>query len=129
MAAGSVGGGLFDLMQQRLQWIGARQTVLARNLANADTPSYRPQDLVPFADHLTSPGVTLAVTNPNHIGPEPGSAALTTPGGAEHAPDGNAVSIEDQLMKVADTDNAQQLTSQLYTKYIAMYRVAIGKGS
>ena len=45
----------------------------------------------------------------------------------ERAPDGNAVSIEEQLTKVADTDGAHALVTNLYRKYLGLYRIALGK--
>ncbi len=43
-------------------------------------------------------------------------------------PDGNAVSMEDQLAKVADTAGTQELVTNLYRKYHAMFRTALGRG-
>jgi flagellar basal-body rod protein FlgB len=43
---------LFQLMQDRLNWTQRRQTVLAQNIANADTPRYQPRDLPAFHAQL-----------------------------------------------------------------------------
>ncbi len=40
-------GLLFDLLSTRQRWLAQREAVLTRNVANADTPSFRPQDLKP----------------------------------------------------------------------------------
>ena len=37
------------------------------------------------------------------------------------------MSIEEQLTKVADTDGAQALVTNLYKKYMGLYRIALGK--
>jgi flagellar basal-body rod protein FlgB len=39
---------LFAMLRQRLGYLGERQRVIAQNVANADTPGYRPVDLKPF---------------------------------------------------------------------------------
>lgn len=45
----------------------------------------------------------------------------------ERAPDGNSVSMEDQLTKVADTAGTQELVANLYRKYHGMFRTALGR--
>ena len=51
--------GLFDLAERRLAWADRRQELLAQNIANANTPGYRPHDLQPFAATLTSAARSL----------------------------------------------------------------------
>ena len=122
--------GLFQLANRRLAWAGERQAVLAQNVANANTPGYQPRDVVPFAQSLASAGAGLAVTEPGHMQPSPagtgGSMHQARP--RERAPDGNAVSLEDQLMKVADTASTQELVTGLYRKYAGMFRTVLGRG-
>ena len=45
---------LFQRMSERMGWLGARQEVLAQNIANADTPDFVPHDMkaLKFVDHL-----------------------------------------------------------------------------
>ena len=125
----AIGGtDLFTLMQQKLDWVGQRQGMLAQNIANRDTPGYTPVDAPDFMQSLTRPSVTLAQTEPAHFAATADPlhlAAATRP--EERAPDGNGVSLEQQLAKVADTDTAQQVTTQLYTAYIGMFHTALGK--
>jgi flagellar basal-body rod protein FlgB len=120
--------GLFDLAERRLAWIDRRQGLLAQNIANANTPGYAAKDLQPFAQTLQQALPDLAQTSPMHL------AGTISPGRtdprqrpAERAPDGNAVSMEDQLTKVADTDGAQALVTNLYHKYLGFFRIALGK--
>lgn len=117
---------LFALADRRTAWLAARQAVLAQNIANADTPHYRARDLAAFgggfAGHLA-----LTATAPGHLAGAPASLAkpLATPG--RRAPDGNSVAIDEQLVKVADTDAAHELTLSLTRTYMSMFRTAIGK--
>ena len=39
---------LFSMLRTRMQWHQERQRLLAENVANADTPNYRPRDLAPL---------------------------------------------------------------------------------
>jgi flagellar basal-body rod protein FlgB len=119
---------LFGLMARRLEWTGARQGILAQNIANNDTPGYAAQDIQPFADMLKGTGVVLAQTAPGHLAPRGAVAGVIKPRPEEKAPDGNAVSMESELIKIADTGQAQQVTLNLYSKYLGMFRAALGKG-
>ncbi len=119
---------LFDLAERRLGWLDRRQGVLAQNIANANTPGYVAKDLQPFAKSLAQAIPELATTNPLHLAAAGAAAGPSNrPRPAERAPDGNAVSMDEQLTKVADTDSAQALVTTLYHKYLGLYRTAIGK--
>ncbi len=122
------GTGLFDLAEQRLRWIDRRQGVLAQNIANASTPGYVAKDLQPFAQTLARTTQDLARTSPRHLagaGSVVGTDARLQP--SERAPDGNAVSLDEQLTKIADTDGAQALAVNLYHTYLGLFRTVIGK--
>ena len=120
--------GLFRLAERRLAWAGQRQEVLAQNVANASTPGYQPRDVAPFAQVLATAAPALAATDPGHIQPGgAGAAPVRQARPRERAPDGNAVSLEDQLMKVADTSSTQELVANLYRKYHGMFRTVLGR--
>lgn len=119
---------VFELAKERLSWTDRREQVLAQNVANANTPGYQPRDLKPFSSFLEHTIVPLAVTNPLHL------AGLSDPievqsreSASERAPDGNAVSLDEQLMKLADTTNMHELAGNLYSKYLGMFRLALGR--
>jgi flagellar basal-body rod protein FlgB len=124
--------GLFDLAEQRLAWADRRQGLLAQNIANANTPGYRPHDLRSFASTLTSAGgVAPARTQANHMSGLAGASqqdeAESRP--AAHAPDGNAVTLDDQLIKVADTATTHALVTTIYKKYLGLFSMALGRSS
>jgi flagellar basal-body rod protein FlgB len=120
---------LFDLADQRLAWVANRQTLLAQNIANADTPKWRSRDLQPFDATLETLSVTPSMTDPRHLAGTVSAAALSTSGGlaGERAPDGNAVSLDRELVKVGETDMAHALVTDLYKKYLGMFRTALGR--
>ncbi len=118
-------------MKQRLEWLGRRQVVLAENIANADTPSYRPQDLAPqrFRDVLDHPArLALTATDANHLGQPIADRTQpkveTSRNVYEVAPAGNAVVLEEQMAKVHETAIDHKLVNQLYRKYLGMLRMA-----
>lgn len=125
MAIGSIA--LFNLADRRLAWAGARQLVLAQNVANADTPGWKSRDVTAFAAQLAHPGTALARTAPGHLAPPPGHEANTTRAVSERAPDGNAVSLDEQLARIAETETAHEMTSELYKKYLGFFRTALGR--
>jgi flagellar basal-body rod protein FlgB len=118
---------LFDLADRRLAWISRRQGVIAENIANADTPKWQARDLPSFASTLGQQAVALERTDPAHLAGQPTPVA----GGqaqqnAEAAPDGNSVSLDEQMVKLADSDTAQSLTLGLYRAYLGMFRTVLG---
>lgn len=118
---------LFALADRRLAWIDARQSVLAQNIANADTPGWHSRDLKPFAATLGGSSIGLALTEPGHLAGTTGGALGSVVQSGERAPDGNSVAIDQELVKVADTDAAHELVNNVTKKYLGMFRTAIGR--
>lgn len=124
---------LFSMISQRLGWLTERQRVLAENIANIDTPGYKARDLkaARFDEQLKSAGGRLAPasTDPRHLALRSGTnkpEAVKTKGG-ETTLSGNSVSLESELMKVADTATDYQLITNLYRKQIGMLKTVIGR--
>jgi flagellar basal-body rod protein FlgB len=122
--------GLFRLAEQRMEWLDQRQRVLAQNIANADTPNYAPRDLMPFETRLQRLAAARpAETQAGHLpGARPGPAvARIDRDRHETTLDGNRVALDEQLMKVSDTEIHQGLTASLYRKYLGLFRIALGR--
>jgi flagellar basal-body rod protein FlgB len=125
---------LLAILRERMSWLSARQDVLSQNVANADTPGYSARDIKPidFKDILkgeteTAPGLTI--TDPRHIAIAPNSASSFEDADApdtESNPTGNTVSLEQEMIKVADTQAQYQAAANLYSKAMGMLRTAIG---
>ncbi|WP_149535830.1 flagellar basal body rod protein FlgB [Siccirubricoccus phaeus] len=117
------------LAERRLAWLDTRQGVLAQNVANADTPNYRPSDIRPFAELLRGGGgMTLARTDGQHMPSRRGNPdARRDRQAVERAPNGNAVSLDREALRVADTDTAHALASNLYRRWMGMFRTALGR--
>jgi flagellar basal-body rod protein FlgB len=117
-----------DALGAALNYHRDRHTVLAGNVANLDTPGYRPVDLDrarPLA------GAALTQTDPGHLAPAQPAAYVTTfdDGGALVGPDGNAVSLERELSKI-DANRARYATSaELVSRRLAILRYAAGDGT
>lgn len=125
---------LLATLTGRMAWLNARQQVLAENIANADTPGYVPRDLKQpnFRNLVHSEGVKLAprATDASHLRGATGGSRFATQeqkGTYETTLDGNAVVLEEQLMKVTKTAGDYQTATNLYRRYLSMFRTAIGR--
>lgn len=117
-----------DTLQAALTYHRERHTVLAGNIANLDTPGYRPVDLErrPADD----PGA-MAVTHEGHIAAPSATDFVTSfdDGGRLQGTDGNAVSLERELSKI-DANRARYATSaELTSRRLAILRYAAGDGT
>ena len=127
---------LFQRMSERMGWLGARQEVLAQNIANADTPHFVPHDMkaLKFVDHLNQIApIAQARTNAMHLGgtgqPDASIEDQKTKKQYETAPVGNAVVLEEQMVKLADAQQSYQLMTNLYRKHVDLLKMALGRGS
>ena len=124
---------LFSMLRTRMQWHQERQRVLSENVANADTPSYRPRDLAPLRFDRTMASVTpvsLDRTSSSHItsiGGDSDRFDTSRHGGYEARPTGNAVNLEDEMIKVAANQMDFQAVTSLYSRGLALIRTAIGR--
>ena len=126
---------LFKLMGARMGYLTERQKVLSENIANADTPAYRPSDLKPMDFQKVLRGdqrIKMSVTNNVHLAGTNNAAMFASEKAGfgksyETSPNGNAVVLEEQMMKVAEVQSSYQLAANLYQKNMSMLRTAIGR--
>lgn len=119
---------LLGLAANRLDWLDDRQRVLARNIANSDTPGFVPRDETSFSKSLANIQVAPVQTNPMHLTGTVDTASSVETRPHQRSIDGNAVALDEQMTKVADTETQQRLVTNLYGKYMSMYATALGKG-
>lgn len=117
---------LIDGLKARMQWLQARQTLVSANVANSNTAGFKPLDLEPFK--IGAGSVGLARTEAGHIPASGQSAGSSVKDGRrfETRPSGNAVDLTDEMTKLADIQLDYQTVSQLYSKSLAMLRMAVG---
>jgi len=125
---------VFRMMSEKMRWLSSRQGVLSQNVANADTPKYQAKDLkeVDFRkfDGASPFQVELARTHPSHFGRSGEKSDFQNVQGKnpyETLPTGNAVVLEEQLMKVAETKHNYELMTRLYRKHLQMFQIALGR--
>ena len=124
---------LFSMLRDRMSWLHQRQDLLSQNVSNADTPGYVARDLKPlnFDDAMrnVSSGAAMMTTNARHIAVSPSTAGgfddMASPD-VEANPNGNAVSLEMEMIKVSDTQAQFQAAANLYSKAMSLMKTAIG---
>jgi flagellar basal-body rod protein FlgB len=136
---------LFSMLRGRLGYLSERQKVIAQNVANTDTARYVPEDLRPFsfdarvqAQRAAMTGVpqtagTMSSTQPGHL---PGRNDKRGPGGpyktirtpdSETTLNGNAVVLEEEMLKMSDARMQYDAAISFYQKSINMLRLATKK--
>lgn len=128
---------VLSALRTKMQWHQVRQRVLAENVSNANTPNFRPRDLI--APDFGKDGSRIGQTGPlammqttsNHIQP-PDSVSrqfdVNSKAGFQTRPSGSAVSLEDEMMKVSANQMDYAAATSLYSKSLHLLKTAIGKG-
>jgi flagellar basal-body rod protein FlgB len=129
---------ILSALRTKMQWHQERQRVLSENIANSDTPNFRPRDLVePKFDKAGSSVAggmgTLPMMQTSAIHMQASGAPETFDNdrgksGFQTRPAGNAVNLEDQMMKVSANQMDYAAVTSLYSKSLHLLKTAIGKG-
>jgi flagellar basal-body rod protein FlgB len=97
-------------------------------VANANTPSYRAKDIVPFESFLDSAQLAMATSNERHINVS--ASELEAPpveqdqrGETTHS--GNNVSLENELLKLGETNSQFALNTGLIKSFNRMITASL----
>ena len=122
---------LFRLSHAMARHAGVRQAVVARNMANADTPGYAARDIAPFAAYLgDKPGLVLRATRTGHLGGA-GSGLDFEPRidrNAMRDPNGNSVALETEMLRGVEVRRQHDRALAIYRSGLNVLRAAIGRG-
>jgi flagellar basal-body rod protein FlgB len=129
---------LLGSITRSMKHLVARQQVISQNIANGDTPGYKAREMeaLDFSSLLTEKGVPHVT--PPRVNVTSGMVALgvapTTDGRiiadantSETKPNGNNVTLEDQLLKMGEIRTDFTTMTNLYRKQIGLLKTAIGK--
>ena len=105
---------IYSVASQHSRWLGVRQSIVAQNVANANTPGYKAVDVEPFEAAMASTKLEMARTRAAHMTPVAAPGAETQTREEEtwqvvHS--GNNVSIEQELLKAGEVSGAYALNS------------------
>lgn len=106
-----------------------RQKLIAQNVANADTPGFRARDLGRFAETYRSDVATqMRATKPQHAtGLSWGGKAQATDAGGEPAPNGNTVSVEEEMIRTAQARREFDIAVAVTRSSLSMIRTSLGR--
>lgn len=126
---------ILSLAEALAGYASARQTLISRNVAHADTPGWQAQDLTDFsrtyaARNALEDGLAFrpAATRAGHAGLERGGGAeaeATMVDGVA-APNGNTVSLEDQMVRAAQTRVQHDMALGVWRKSMDILRASLG---
>jgi flagellar basal-body rod protein FlgB len=128
---------VFSALTDKMRWHQTRQGLLAENVANAETPGYRGRDLkqYDFADRvgaMSSTSISTMATQKMHFSVSSGEAGgfdAQRMANFEITPEGNGITLEDEMMKVTTNMMDYQAATTIYQKSVRILRVALGKNA
>lgn len=122
-------------IRERMQNLSERQRVVATNIANSETPGYKARDvsepnfasLVGGSGTIATPRVELTARMKSLGAIQPvGAGVILDKDITETKPDGNNVTLEDQLLKMGEIQADFTAMTGLYRKQMSMLKTAVG---
>ncbi len=125
----SFGTEAIGALQTAMRFRAARESVLASNIANADTPGYRRRELS-FENILSDSKSSLTRTHEGHMGMNSAdpSQARVTMGPLGSRPDGNGVDLDQELVTAHRNAGAFIDQANILARVSSLMRTAIGQG-
>ena len=111
---GGITGNLTNSLERYMDLLSSRLKLVASNIANADTPGYRTQDIDFQAEFMSMV--------------DGGKPQTVAPRGLEEKPDGNNVSMDREARLLAENAIRFSLASTLVRERLKMVRNAIQEG-
>jgi flagellar basal-body rod protein FlgB len=114
---------LFELASSQARWLELRQSTIASNVANANTPGYKARDVEPFNKVLDAMPVRLAVTSPSHLQLSPAETdtrANAKKDSWEVVHSGNSVSVEQEMIKGGDVNREYSMNTAIVRSFHRM---------
>ena len=123
---------IFNTAQSLAVHASARQAISAQNIANADTPGYAARDVTPFQMDAApdGPGFAPRTTRTGHFGADATAAMgieVIRREDAAHSPNGNSVSLEEEMLKSVDAKRDHDKALAIYKSSLRVLRTALGR--
>ena len=117
---------IFQLASGLTRHATERQALTAQNTANADTPGYKAQDLVPFEESFAAASALgMRGTRAGHFGGR-AETVFVSPFGVE-SPNGNTVSLENEMIRSAEIRQQHDMAIGIYQKSLQILRTSMGR--
>lgn len=122
---------IFNMAQNMATHAAGRHTVVSQNIANADTPGYRAQDVASFASTYSSNNSAqpIRATRAGHLSPQSAAAsgARTFESSDPNSPNGNSVSLELEMVKASEIRQQHELALSIYSSSLGILRASLGR--
>lgn len=120
---------ILGLAAEQARWLSLRGTLVARNIANANTPNFEAKDIRPFQNFLESQSIQLAATNKSHMTLDApdiyASSFVTKAKDSEDASlSGNSVDLEKELEAMGDVNRMYALNTSIVKSFHRMMLLA-----
>ncbi len=124
---------IVDTSARAMDYHLRRHNVLASNVANVDTPGFRPRDLVRVgpASSGEAPAMPLATTAERHLlppGAEPAGRQVREEEVVRPGGDGNAVSLEREMAKIGANRVRYETVGRIVRQQLGLLRYAAQEG-
>ncbi|MBB3979278.1 flagellar basal-body rod protein FlgB [Rhizobium azooxidifex] len=118
----------FELASKQAEWLSVRQSVVAGNIANANTPGYMAKDVTPFQSVLENAGIRMAATNPMHFTEGSLASEVTDVEANDDVGvqiSGNSVGLAEELMKQGQVKREYELSAGLVKAFHRMMLMTV----
>jgi flagellar basal-body rod protein FlgB len=113
---------LFELAAKQSQWLSVRQSAIAGNIANVNTPGFKALEVEPFEKVLDGTRVAIKATQVSHLsgGGAEGVSIKQRPDGPAALPSHNNVVLENELMDAGEVRRAFELNTGIVKAFNRM---------
>lgn len=122
-----------DVLHRSLDYHSKRHNLLSSNVANADTPGFRPAELLRVPEENVVHNLPLARTEGAHLRPEGAQddprLAVVEDSSQPIGADGNAVSLDRELAKISANDLRFESAAKLVKAHLGMLRYVAMDGA
>ncbi|MCY0093510.1 flagellar basal body rod protein FlgB [Hoeflea ulvae] len=118
---------LFELTSKQAHWLSVRQSVVAGNIANANTPGYATREVAAFQAVLEQTGTRMAATHPGHIQEDALRSSVQDGSGdeIEVLPSGNSVNLPDEMSKTGEIKRMYELNTGMVKSFHRMMLLTV----
>lgn len=124
------------VLKKSLDLLPQNQQVTASNIANAETPGYSARKLefeVDLRNAINSPKTEIRTTSPKHFpigtgGIEGGQGRIITQRDCNPFGDGNSVSLDDEMLDLAENQLLFEAGSQRLKKKLSLLKYVANDG-
>lgn len=120
---------MMKMAQAMMEHAARRNTVVARNVANADTPNFQARDLEAFEESYNRHDSSFVRSTRERHFSDPGFSPATARkiiSGQHPSPNGNSVSLEEEMIKIAELKHQHDKSLSIYKSAIDLMRISIG---